>query len=1161
MNRLMKAFALLIAVGMVLSACQTDKSGSDITPSVLVFSKTTDFRHNSIPKGIETLTALGARGGFNVVASEDAALFTDDALRGFHAVIFLNTTGDILNSEQQNAFERYIQAGGGFVGIHAAADTEWKNEGWGWYQRLVGGVFQSHPSNSDQPATVRATGEPHPSVASLPTQWQASDEWYDYQRLSKGINVLLEVDESTYEGGKMGAKHPITWYREFDGGRSFYTGLGHTDAAYDSPKFQELLLGGIQWAMGSGKLDYSKSKPEMWRFSHRILDSGLNEPLKIAFSPQGELYFIERAGAIKRFDFEKNKTITVAKLSVFTAQEYGLLGLAFDPDFPHNQWLYLYRTLPHGETARLVLSRFKLRGDALDLDSEQELLSMPGDGNARIRTTHTGGDMQFDAKGNLWLTTGDDTEADNHGRIDDRPGFEYHDAARTAANTNDLRGKILRIRPREEADQSGRLYDIPEGNLFEDPAHGRPEIYIMGLRNPYTLAVDDRTGTVYWGEVGPDGREDDARGPRGYDEINRSTKPGNFGWPYVIGDNFAYHYYDKANEKVLDEVSVTAPENRSRNNTGAKVLPPAQPAWIYYPYAMSDRFFELESGGRNALVAKPYYSADYGDSDIKFPAWLDGKLIIGEFMRRWLQVVNLDQKGEIESITPLIDHRFSAPLDMAFGPDGALYVLEYGTTWFQGNPDAYLSRVEYYRGDNPAPVAVASADKMVGAIPLVTVLDGSESFDRGASSESLKYRWERIVDGRAVEQLGSQPQQPVSLETAGENLVRLTVTDEGGSSHATELRFVVGNAPPEVRIDIDGNRSFYRSGINPGYHVSVSDLEDGDTKSGSITAERVSVNFAYVRDKEELEQKLTQFGVDPLLKGRELVTRGSDCHACHREKEESIGPSLRAIGGRYAKRNDAVEYLSTVIGKGVSGQWGGSHAMPAHPDLDDSQLRAAAEYILSLAKARTGGAGLGLSGAIKFNSHQQDALTVSIDSIVKVDLGTHHPGKYLLHAAYTDNGAGGAVPPLRSSASVVLRDTTQYASFFDGGVGYTYTKLSDRLSLAMISAPEERGVFAHAVARQIDLSGIKELRVKALGVKGMMAGGELQLRLGDSDKVIGKGSVNLQAVPEAIEPTVIFDLSNIDGVHDLRLGSEVTDENAGKLLFAIALLEFVFDDY
>ncbi len=1155
-----KNYILLISliasfVGIYITSYLVDV---DFRPRILVFSKTSEYRHEAIPKGISMLTELGLRGGYDVTSTEESIVFTDDELKKYAAVIFLNTTGDVLDLEQQDSFERYIQAGGGFVGIHAAADTEWRENGWYWYQRLIGAVFSSHPDDSSQMANLIGTNAKLPSTPELQTNWQVSDEWYDYRRVSAGIKVLQTVDESSYNGGKMGAHHPITWFRDFDGGRSFYTGLGHAESTYDSPEFQSLILAGIKYAVGENKLDYSKSKPESWRFSRVTLESGLNEPIKITFSPDGHLYFIERKGDIKRYDFDAKKAITVAELDVFTEQEYGLLGIAFDPDFLNNHWVYFYRALPNGKTARLVLSRFKLINDVLVKNSEQELLSIPGDGNADVRTNHTGGDMQLDNSGLLWLTTGDDTEADDHGRIDDRPGLEFHDAARSASNTQDLRGKILRIKPRDYADNDGRLYDIPEGNLFSDPAEGRPEIYIMGLRNPYTIAYDDHTKTLYWGEVGPDGRKDDARGPMGYDEINRSRHPGNFGWPYAIANNQPYHYYDKSKDKVLDVVNIDAPENRSRNNTGSSFLPPAKPAWIYYPYTDSDKFFELGNGGRNALVTKPFYSSDYKASDIKFPSYYDGKLIIGDFMRRWLKVVNTDAEGEVESITPLLDEIFSAPLDMAFGPDGALYVLEYGTSWFQANPDAYLSRVEYYSGDNPPPIAIATASKMAGAAPLQALLDGSGSYDRGLGSNQLKYRWVRLDNGEIVEEIGNQRQQPVTLNAVGEQTIQLTVIDSSGSTSTSRLKLFVGNERPLVEIELDGNRSFYRESRPLKYRVNVTDLEDGSTATNAIDPKAVTIRFDYISQKGDLAKVLVERQLDPLTVGREILMQGSDCHACHQLEADSIAPSFTAISMRYQKKSDAEGYLRKVIFEGGSGQWQSSHAMPSHPGLSERELSAASSYILSLASNSSDNASLPIIGHINFDLHQKDALQVAGEKYVDIDLKEMYQGTYLLQASYTDQGS--LAPPLRGNANIVLRHPRQTIDLVSGGAGYRNIILSDTLNCLMLLASAQSAPFVHVKLDSIDLTGISQIRVGAVGLQPYLSGGTMELRLDDPTS----GSVAAIDISAELHPDTYswktLDVSEINGIHDLYIGSPVTEKNTDKGLYIIYGFEFMFKD-
>jgi len=212
---------------------------------VLVFSKTAGFRHQSIPDGIKAITKLGA-GRFKVDATEDAAAFTADNLARYAVVVFLNTTGDVLDDAQQTAFEQYITSGGGYVGVHAAADTEYD---WAWYGRLVGAYFKSHPSQ--QEATVIVSDRKHPSTRHLPRAWVRFDEWYDYRESPRGkVTILASLDTTTYEGHTMGEDHPIAWCHETSGGRAFYTGGGHTKQCYVDDAFVKHLLGGILWAAG-----------------------------------------------------------------------------------------------------------------------------------------------------------------------------------------------------------------------------------------------------------------------------------------------------------------------------------------------------------------------------------------------------------------------------------------------------------------------------------------------------------------------------------------------------------------------------------------------------------------------------------------------------------------------------------------------------------------------------------------------------------------------------------------------------------------------------------------------------------------------------------------------------------------------------------------------
>jgi type 1 glutamine amidotransferase len=242
-------FTLLFAVGFF--CCGEDNApGSampeqDATgPNVLVYTKTAGFRHESIEKGVATLRELGAENGFAIVHSEDSLAFSPENLKKFRLVIFLSTTMNVLGPQQEEAFKGFISAGGAYMGIHAAADTEYE---WDWYGKLAGAYFKSHPKQ--QEARIEVVDQNHPSTRHLPAVWTHFDEWYNFKDINPEIRVLMKLDESSYEGGENNGNHPIAWCHEFGGGRSFYTGLGHTEAAYDDAAFRQHLLGGILWCL------------------------------------------------------------------------------------------------------------------------------------------------------------------------------------------------------------------------------------------------------------------------------------------------------------------------------------------------------------------------------------------------------------------------------------------------------------------------------------------------------------------------------------------------------------------------------------------------------------------------------------------------------------------------------------------------------------------------------------------------------------------------------------------------------------------------------------------------------------------------------------------------------------------------------------------------
>ncbi|MEZ4809984.1 MAG: ThuA domain-containing protein [Allomuricauda sp.] len=223
----------------------TEKTeGVKMPELVLVFTKTSGYRHTSIEKGVQTLRELGRKHGFVALQTETGEDFNNQNLKNYRLVVFLNTTLDVLDENQQKAFENYIKNGGSYLGIHAASDTEYD---WPWYGKLVGGYFVSHPEQ--QKAKIYVIDKNHPSTAHLEDVWVHFDEWYNFKDLNPDVHVLMKLDESSYQGGINGNNHPIAWYHEFDGGRVFYTGLGHTEAAYDDPDFRQHILGGIEWCL------------------------------------------------------------------------------------------------------------------------------------------------------------------------------------------------------------------------------------------------------------------------------------------------------------------------------------------------------------------------------------------------------------------------------------------------------------------------------------------------------------------------------------------------------------------------------------------------------------------------------------------------------------------------------------------------------------------------------------------------------------------------------------------------------------------------------------------------------------------------------------------------------------------------------------------------
>lgn len=743
--------------------------------------------------------------------------------------------------------------------------------------------------------------------------------------------------------------------------------------------------------------------PEDVRFQTETLLTGLPQPMHLEFASDGRLWFNEYGGALKVYDPKTKRVKLVAEMEIFKTQENGFLAFALDPKFAQNGWIYLIYS-PVGFEGQ-YLSRFQVKDDQLVAGSEKLILKYE---EQRLQCCHHGATLKFGPDGCLYFSTGDNTspfgDSKGYAPLDQRPGKEPWDGQRTSANTNTLVGKVNRIRVNADA-----TYSIPEGNLFKPGTpKTRPEIFAMGTRNPWRLSIDPKTGYVYWGEVGPDARVDGPRGSRGYDEINQAKKAGNHGYPLFVGNNFPYAEYDYATEKVGALFDPKAPLNKSRNNTGLVELPPAVPAFIYWPYAVSEQWPELGEGGRTACAGPVFYWQESYEKTNGFPKHFNRSLLFWDWQRPFIKWARLDANSDLKGLEAFAPTAFVAantdeqrkkqqalidngatilrrPVDATFGPDGCLYLLDYGDTWGV-NPDSALLKISYVRG-NLQPIAKLAVSTPAGPTPLKTTLSakGSRDLDGG----KLSYAW-KLQPGD--KKLGEGEELTVALETAGNFNVELTVTDGQGGSVTRTTPVVVGNTMPTVRFLTPQDGDFFTPGKALDFKVAAQDAEDGTSEAKPAEfAARTLVTSAF------LPADGKAVAVDPGLS----LMRQSDCFNCHAVETQLVGPSFVAIADKYRKQPGADDLLNKKVRLGGSGVWG-QIPMLAHPQHTEDEVAIMLRWMLALEKGK-GGPTLtrGLEGQ----------LTAPKDN---------KPGTLLLEAVVTDAGAG-AAGPLTGKGIVRLR--------------------------------------------------------------------------------------------------------------------------------------------
>jgi cytochrome c len=568
----------------------------------------------------------------------------------------------------------------------------------------------------------------------------------------------------------------------------------------------------------------------------------VGEPMAMEPLPDGSVLHTARDGVLRLTD-SAGRTKVSGQLNVYSHDEDGLQGVAVDADFSANRWVYLYYAprlstplgnAPEDGTAadfepykgHNQLSRFRLRTDGtLDLASEQKILEVPTD---RGICCHVAADIEFDAAGNLLMATGDDAnpfQSDGYTPIDERPTRNpAFDAQRTSANSNDLRGKLLRIKVADDGS-----YTVPEGNMFPPGTEKtRPEIYAMGFRNPFKISVDRPTGVIYVGDYGPD-RGDDAdpaRGPHGQVEFARVTGPGFFGWPYCTGNNTpadTYGDFDFATETVGPKFDCqNGPVNESPNNTGITQLPKPVPAWIRYS-GCDNPAMNPDTGcsTSESPMGGPVYRFDPNlDSSVKFPQEYDGQVFLGEFERRWIRHATVNPDGSAGTVTRFPwPHGFKV-MDLEFGADGTLLILSYGEEYFGTDDHAGLFRMEFIGTTGRRPDARAAADKTSGGHPLKVRFSSAGSQD--PEGTPLTYAWD-FGDGET----STEPNPRHTYGKRGQFTATLTVTDGSGKSATDSVIVTVGNTAPTVTIDLPADGRLANFGDRVPYKITVRDPEDG----------------------------------------------------------------------------------------------------------------------------------------------------------------------------------------------------------------------------------------------------------------------------------------------------------------------------------------------
>ena len=834
-----------------------EDAGADPLENVLVFSETAGFRHDSIDEGIAAIQALGAANDFAVTATEDSTQFNAANLAQYDAVVFLSTTGDVLSATEQDAFEDYMRAGGGFVGIHAAADTEYT---WPWYGQMVGGYFRNHPPGTPT-ATVNIEDPDEPSTEGLPAAWVRTDEWYNYQSpanpvvggggndyspRTSGVKVLATVNEATYDeqdGNTTDDDHPIAWCSDFDGGRVWYTGMGHTAESFGTGEgnIRQHILGGLQTVTGAEPSDCGaprQAAPTADDFEIVTIDDDTESPMEIAVADDGRVFYVERiTGELNVYNPANGQVTTAATIPVSSVQENGLMGITLDPDFDTNNHLYVtYTPLPTPNNQTRV-SRFTVgANNTIALSSEQVIFTWIAQ---REQCCHSGGSLAFGPNGDLYISTGDNTNPF---------ASDGYDADRRAARPRVL-GRAAHLRQLQQPQRqgpahpsaagrdrrAGHRHDLldPRRATCSPPAprtrcprssrwasatrSGSPSIRTRaGCCSATTGLMPARPTRTAARRAASSTRSSRVRastaGPTACATTSRTTTTTSPTAP-------------PGRSSIARTRSTTRPTTRASRTSRRRSRPRC--GWATPRRTRASR--TLGTGG--APTGGPRYDFDPAlDNPAKFPEYYDRHWFIGEWNNGWIKTATLDDQGNGTGVfeTPFMD-TFFRPHEMEFGPDGSLYVIDWGDGFGGNNANSGIYRIDYVAGAR-RPIARATSNVDSGPTPLTVQFSSAGSID--PDETPLTYAWDFDGNG-TTDSTDANPTH--TYATAGTFNATLTVTDADGQTGFDTIPITAGNTRPTVTITVPEDGQFAAFGDIVPYEITVTDPEDGPIDCNRVT--------------------------------------------------------------------------------------------------------------------------------------------------------------------------------------------------------------------------------------------------------------------------------------------------------------------------------------